>query len=97
MRKKRRFGFLSALWFPNDRLAVLDIRRRELQDFADSHAASRHQFNNQPVARIPGSENDLIDHVLFENRDPSRFCDPEHFFSTPDCRRGFGNRNQGNF
>ena len=38
----------------------------EFQDFADSHTASGHEFKHESIPRVSGSENDLIDYVLFQ-------------------------------
>ena len=58
---------LAALWTLDRQLVVADILRGELQDFADSHPASCHQFQDQPVSHLRRSEDDLIDRLLFDN------------------------------
>ena len=46
---------------------VADIIRSELQDFAYSHAASCHQFQDKPVSHLRRPENDLIDRLFLNN------------------------------
>jgi len=46
---------------------VADIIRSELQDFADSHAASCHQFEDKPFSHLRCPEDDLIHRLLFDN------------------------------
>ena len=66
----------------NDCFPVFDIRRRDIRDCADSHAASRRKFNSQPVAWIRGSGIDFINHVLVENLDLIRFPSPGQFLQS---------------
>jgi hypothetical protein len=80
MAKKGALHLLSAIWLSVDILAVLDIRRREFQEFADSHSASRDRFNRLSVARIRVPENDFIDHVPVEVPDSRHFPGPEKIF-----------------
>ncbi|WP_084554375.1 hypothetical protein [Desulfopila aestuarii] len=39
----------------------------EIKNFADPHASSGHLFQHDPVPRVYGSENDLIDSLFVDN------------------------------
>jgi hypothetical protein len=71
--------FFSAFGDSDDNLSVLNISGFELQDFADAHAAPCHKFEHQAVSWILGSENDLIDHILFQDLELSLFAGFEKF------------------
>ena len=45
----------------------MDIRRGQVQDFSDSHAASGHQFQHQSVPGVCGTEDDLINRLLIDD------------------------------
>jgi hypothetical protein len=51
----------------------------ELEDFADSHPSSNHQFQDEPVSYLRRSEDDLIDGFLFENVPVDGFAGPVGF------------------
>ena len=57
----------SAFGVSNYNLQVFDIPGLEFQDLADTHAAPGHKFEHQPISWTPGPENDLIDHLLFQD------------------------------
>jgi hypothetical protein len=70
---------ISALGVSNDYLSIQNILRSEFKDLADTQAAAGHSFEHQPVSWISGSENDLVDHVLFQNIELSWFAGFEKF------------------
>jgi len=45
----------------------LDICWREIQNFTDPHASSRHQFQHEPIPHICCPENDLIDSFFIDD------------------------------
>jgi hypothetical protein len=57
-------------------LVIADIIRSELQDFADSHAASCHQFQDKSVSHLYRPEDDLINCFFFDNFPVVRFAWP---------------------
>jgi len=69
--------FFSALGVPDDSLPVFDILGCEFQDLTDSHATACHEFEHQPIPRIPGPENDFIDHILFKDLELGTLTCPE--------------------
>ena len=71
--------FFSAFGVSNDNLSILNIYRGELQDLAYAHTAPCHKFENQPISWIPGPENDLIDHIFFQDLELSWLAGLEKF------------------
>jgi hypothetical protein len=69
----------AALWTLDGQLLVADIFRGELQDFADSHAASCHQFQEEPVSHLRRPEDDLIDCFFLNNVPVDGFAWPVDF------------------
>ena len=66
-RDEHDFSLFSALRSPEEQLLIDNIVRGELQHLPDSHAASCHQFENEPVSHFCCSENNLADGLLFHN------------------------------
>ena len=58
---------LATLCALDRKFLVICISGGELQDFADSHAASGHELQDQPVSDFRRSEDDLIHGLLFDN------------------------------
>ena len=71
--------FFAAFGIPDDSLPVFDILGCEFQDLADPHAAPCHEFEHQPISWISGSENDFIDHILFQDLELGWFAGFEKF------------------
>ena len=44
---------------------IVDIHGKELQDFADPHAAPCHEFQHEAVSHLGGPEDDLVDGLFF--------------------------------
>jgi hypothetical protein len=77
--KEYHLCLFAAFWLSNDSFAVINVKRREFQDFADSHTASGHEFKHQPVPQILGFENDFINDILFQDLELEIFSGPEKF------------------
>ena len=45
----------------------MDIRRCQVQDFADSHAASGHQFQHQSIPGVCGTKDNFINRLLIHD------------------------------
>ena len=67
LRQEHSFGLSAAFGISNDGFTVIDVHGGKLQDLPDTHSASGHEFQHQPVPLVPGPENDLVDHVLFKD------------------------------
>ena len=68
LRKEDPFGFLSGLGVGQGNPPVLDILRSQTEDLTNAHAASGHEFQDQPVPGVRRPEDHLIDDILVENR-----------------------------
>jgi hypothetical protein len=75
-RNENYLGVLAALRALDGKLLVVYISGSELQDFADSHATSCHQFQEKPVSHLRGSEDDFVDCLLLDNVPVDRFAGP---------------------
>jgi hypothetical protein len=76
LRDKHHLPFFSALRGSKGKLAVLDISRGQLENLADSHSTSGHQFEDQPVPGFDGTKDGLIHNFLFQNVPPSESWGP---------------------
>lgn len=79
LRKEHGFGLLAAFGVSDVGFPLFDINRREFQDLPDPHAAAGHEFQHQSVPLIHGSENYLVDHILFEDLEKRGLTCPEQF------------------
>lgn len=66
----------SAFGASDHQFLVADIIRSELQDFACSHAAPCHQFQDKSVSHLRCSEDGLIDCLFLNNFPVRRFARP---------------------
>ena len=78
VREKDHLGALAALGLPDEGLAVLNIVGGQLQDFPDAHAPAGHELQHEPIALVCRSENDLVDHVLFQDLGLAELLAAEH-------------------
>jgi len=60
-------GLLAALGTRQSDLPVLNIHWSDFQNLTDPHSTSGHQLQHDPVPRLHGSENNLIDQVLLND------------------------------
>jgi hypothetical protein len=67
LRDKDDFMLVAAFWRLQDKFLVLKVLLSEFQDLSDPHPPAGHQLKNQPVPDLCGSENDLIDNILFDD------------------------------
>jgi len=51
----------------NGQASFLDISWSQVQDFADSHAASRHQIQHESISCVCGSKDNLINFLFIDN------------------------------
>ncbi len=61
------FVFFAAFGFTKDQFSVLRISLSQFHHFADTHSATGHQFEDQPIADLGGAEDDFVDGFLFDN------------------------------
>ena len=67
LRDEHDFMLPAALGLLQDQFAVLEIPQSEFKDLTDSHTASGHQFQHQPVPCLGGPENDLVHSLFFDD------------------------------
>ena len=67
---------LAALWALDNKLLVIYISGSKLQNLADSHPSSGHQFQDQPVSHLRCSEDDFVDCLLLDNVPVDGFAGP---------------------
>jgi hypothetical protein len=79
LRQESGLRFLPTLGGSYDCLPVFNILGAELEDFTDPHAGSGHEFEQEAVPGISGSEDDFIDHILLQDLESGRFPCPEEF------------------
>jgi hypothetical protein len=72
-RKATSASLRLALGIILDQLPVKTIIRYQFQLLTDTQTVSGNQYEHQPVFWIPGPENDLINHVFFQNIELSWF------------------------
>jgi hypothetical protein len=56
----------------------MDIPGSQFQDFAHSHCASGHQFQNEAVSELDCCEDNFVDHVFFDDFPGDNGSGPEH-------------------
>jgi hypothetical protein len=61
LRNEDGFEFLAAFRLPEYQFPVLDIHHGQFENFTDPHPAPCHQFQDQPIPNIGGTENNFID------------------------------------
>ena len=67
LRNKHDFMFLTAFGLSQDQLTILNIIQPQFQHLSDPHAASGHQFKNQPISDFDCSEYDLFNCLFFDD------------------------------
>ena len=67
---------LAALWALDNKLLVIYTSGSMLQDLADSHPSSGHQFQDEPVSHLRCSEDDFVDCLLLDNVPVDGFAGP---------------------
>jgi hypothetical protein len=70
--------FLAAFRVSEGQFPVVDVHRPQLQDLADSHAATGHEFQHETVSQFRRRKNDLIDDVFLDNFPGNHGPRPEH-------------------
>jgi len=70
--------FFAAFRVSEGQLPVVDVHRPQLQDLADSHAATGHQFQHEAVPQFLGCEDDFVDHILSDDLPGNHGPRPEH-------------------
>ena len=72
-------SFLDAAFgVPQRHFPVVDVPRPQLQDLADSHAATGHEFQHEAVAQFFGGEDDFVDDVFLDDLPGNDGPGPEH-------------------
>ena len=60
----------------SNQFAVLQIAQSQFQHFTDTHTTTGHQFKNQSITNLGGSEDDFIDGFLLDDFPSQRYPFP---------------------